>query len=111
MVFFKKVKTNDTTKQIASLNDTSRKSLRSGWIVHMQEIAVLLLEDQKKIIEKVRLFDNFSEANDTYGEHDFGSIECEVQKVLPLQSRYGERQRRSSRSKPDDSGNDNHVYS
>ena len=27
------------------------------------------------ILAKVKAFDNFSEANDPYGEHDFGAIE------------------------------------
>lgn len=34
------------------------------------------------LMEAVREYDNFSGANDAYGEHDFGSIVWESQKVF-----------------------------
>lgn len=33
-----------------------------------------------EILEKVRSFDNFTTANDPYGEHDFGSFDYKGQK-------------------------------
>jgi hypothetical protein len=33
------------------------------------------IDDQAAILERVRIFDEFSSANDPYGEHDFGSFD------------------------------------
>jgi hypothetical protein len=35
-----------------------------------------------EILEKVRSFDNFTTANDPYGEHDFGSFDYKGQKIF-----------------------------
>lgn len=78
----------ETTKRIAKLNDTFRTSLkmpvseqRLGQVFCTTSIVALPAEDVMSIVEKVRLFDNFNESNDPYGEHDFGSFTHKDNKV------------------------------
>ena len=40
------------------------------------------MDDQKAIFEKIRLYDDFHEAVDPYGEHDFGSLTHEREKIF-----------------------------
>lgn len=59
-------------EKIACLNDEYRKS-RQGFMVTR---GVSALPDIAEVIDMVRDFNEFSEDNDPYGEHDFGSFEC-----------------------------------
>ncbi len=47
-----------------------------------QGIQALSVQDQLGIAAKVRDFDDFTEDNDPYGEHDFGSLTHESHKVF-----------------------------
>ena len=69
----------EITKRIAQLNDEFRATTLNpdseqtlGQVFYTQSIAALPQNEFETIIEKVKLFDDFSEANDPYGEHDFG---------------------------------------
>lgn len=68
---------NETSAKIAELNDKFRKvetmSVTQG---------IFNLKDVLGLIRAVRSFDNFNEDNDPYGEHDFGSLEWEDNKVF-----------------------------
>jgi hypothetical protein len=59
-------------EKIASLNDEYRKN-RQGFMVTR---GVSALPDIVEVIDAVRDFNEFSEDNDPYGEHDFGSFVC-----------------------------------
>ena len=48
-----------------------------GVIIFTQGVANLPSEVQAEICIKTRNFDEFTEANDPCGEHDFGSLEIE----------------------------------
>ena len=39
------------------------------------------LDKQFDILQKVRVFDQFTEDNDPYGEHDFGAFEFEGSRI------------------------------
>lgn len=65
-------------EKIASLNDEYRKS-RQGFMVTR---GVSALPDIAEVIEMVRDFNEFSEDNDPYGEHDFGSFDCFGEKLF-----------------------------
>lgn len=70
--------TNETNAKIAALNDAFRQSstmmLTKGALDEFKDIVVL--------IRAVRSYSRFTEDNDPYGEHDFGSLDWEGVKVF-----------------------------
>ncbi len=73
------------TERIRELNDDFRKypfADGRGQMVMTRSIADLPAEDRLAILNLVRDFDQFSEENDPYGEHDFGAFEYQGQKVF-----------------------------
>ena len=73
---------SNKTERIRDLNDLFRASMRNGKLLMTSGIASLSYAEQAFIIEKVRTFDAFTEDNDPHGEHDFGSFECNGQKIF-----------------------------
>ncbi|MCP4367133.1 MAG: DUF3768 domain-containing protein [Deltaproteobacteria bacterium] len=70
-------------KKIAELNDLCRKSMGvTCRLVQTFGVNALPAEDQSRIREKVELFNDFNEGNDPYGEHDFGAIDHNGEKVF-----------------------------
>ena len=69
------LKTHKPTK-IATLNDAARKSF-SGCRVYMTP-GVQALYQTQAIAGRVQAYDDFTERNDPYGEHDFGSFHDDV---------------------------------
>lgn len=63
------------TEKIANLNDEARQSLTGCRVFLTRGIHALGESAVRMIIAKVQAFDEFTEANDPYGEHDFGKIE------------------------------------
>lgn len=70
-----------TAARIAELNDAARTSFNGCRVVITQGIATTIA-DLDVLYAKVRAFNEFTERNDPYGEHDFGSIEHEGQTVF-----------------------------
>ncbi|MCG9890946.1 MAG: DUF3768 domain-containing protein, partial [Thermosynechococcaceae cyanobacterium MS004] len=67
-----------TATQIAELNDRFRKGDRTlGKTVGSEIFSNHNPAQQLALVRLVRAFDDFTEANDPYGEHDFGSVEFE----------------------------------
>ena len=60
------------TEKIRQLNDMFRKTFIGGQVMLTTGIRAKSSEDQAEILQKVRLFNEFTKANDPYGEHDFG---------------------------------------
>jgi hypothetical protein len=60
---------------ILELNDMLRTTFLNGRVVVTEGISALPDQVREEIITKVRAFDDFSEDNDPYGEHDFGAFE------------------------------------
>lgn len=60
---------------VKTLNDNLRKHLIGGKIVLTQGIEAKTYEEIAEIMLKIRHFNNFTEANDPYDEHDFGSFD------------------------------------
>jgi hypothetical protein len=67
-----------TTNPIAELNDKFRKELPNRYWRFTQAARENVLE----LIKAIATFDTFTEDNDPYGEHDFGSIEIEGEKYF-----------------------------
>ena len=70
------------TAKIRQLNDRFRQTGRGGRIMITQGIQALGEQAVAAIIAKVRAFDAFTPDNDPYGEHDFGKIVHDGQKVF-----------------------------
>ena len=67
---------------IKTLNDNFRHSLQGGRVMLTSGIRAKTQDEIAEILEKVRSFDNFTTANDPYGEHDFGSFDYKGQKIF-----------------------------
>ena len=61
--------------KIQVLNDRFRQTFNGGKVLITSGISALSLPQQITLMNLVRTFDDFSEDNDPYGEHDFGKIE------------------------------------
>ena len=55
-------------------NDVARRNLASGQFFLTPGVAALPPDDQARILDRVRTFDDFTGDNDPWGEHDFGSF-------------------------------------
>ena len=60
------------TEKIKQLNDILRKTFIGGRVMLTTGIRAKSSEDQAEILQKVCSFNEFTKANDPYGEHDFG---------------------------------------
>lgn len=69
-------------KAIRNLNDKLRKTGLGGRIMITQGIQDLLPDTLAKIIPTIRQFDDFSENNDPYEEHDCAAIEVDGERIF-----------------------------
>lgn len=67
---------------IATLNDTFRKTFTGGQVLLTAGIDSMSMDDKANILSKVRNFNDFTEDNDHYGEHDFGSFDYKGNKIF-----------------------------
>jgi len=70
------------TQSIALLNDQARTTLTNCKLIITQGIDLLGAEAVDCILDLVKRFDDFSERNDPFGEHDFGAIVYEGNTVF-----------------------------
>ena len=66
-----------TAQSIALLNDQARTTLTNCKLIITKGIDLLGNDAVDYILDLVKGFDDFSEHNDPFGEHDFGAIEYE----------------------------------
>lgn len=69
-------------KQIRVLNDRLRKTGNGGKVLITNGITTQTPEFARAVLEAVRDFDSFSDANDPWAEHDFGSLMVMQQRIL-----------------------------
>jgi len=70
---------NETSAKIAALNDDFRHSMSGCTVTRgVAELVPVMNE----IFVKVRDFSEFTEDNDPYGEHDFGTFEAYEHKLF-----------------------------
>ena len=62
-------------KKVAEQNDKFRTTFMGGKVLMTSGISALTPLQQAEIINKVKTFNEFTEDNDPYGEHDFGCFE------------------------------------
>jgi Protein of unknown function (DUF3768) len=70
------------TNRIRDLNDTMRNHGIGGQIMLTVGIRSLGNMAVENIVEAVRKFENFTDDNDPYKEHDYGSVMVDNNKVL-----------------------------
>jgi hypothetical protein len=68
--------------EIASLNDALRRTFTGGKVFMTAAVAALPEEQLARVLDRVRTFDQFTEDNDPYGEHDFGSFELDGERFF-----------------------------
>ena len=61
--------------EITRLNDQFRTTFKGGHVFMTLGIQALPDSIQQELFAQVKAFNNFSENNDPYGEHDFGMLE------------------------------------
>ncbi len=69
-------------EKIKQLNDAFRKSFSGGKVLLTCGIASLPLVQQNEVINKVKKFNDFTEDNDPYGEHDFGCFDYRGKQIF-----------------------------
>jgi hypothetical protein len=70
------------TGHIRALNDELRSTGSGGITVVTRGIAALSTPDLAAVIAAIQRFDDFSVANDPYGEHDCAVLEVAGQRVM-----------------------------
>lgn len=73
---------DERTQKIQTLNDQLRTRFSGGQLFLTRGVQALGDAEVTQILHAVKSFDSFSEANDPYGEHDFGSIRHEGQTIF-----------------------------
>ena len=66
---------NPNLWRIRALNDSARRSVSVATVLFTRGIAALTSVEQTFILDRVRSFNDFTDGNDPWGEHDFGSFE------------------------------------
>jgi len=72
----------ERTEKIRKLNDAFRKKGIGGKVVLTHGVFELGGVMLHKVRKALVLYDDFSEDNDPYGEHDFGSVTIEGHKLF-----------------------------
>ena len=61
-------------KKVAALNDNLRKTFTGGCVLLTIGFRSLPEDEQAEVLQKVRAFNDFTQDNDPYQEHDFGQV-------------------------------------
>ena len=70
---------NETSAKIAALNDAHRRGMQGCTVT---KGIVAMRDKANEVFVAVRDYADFTEENDPYGEHDFGSLEVAGEKVF-----------------------------
>ena len=68
--------------RIQELNDAFRRTFQGGQVLISASVSALSPDIVAQALQRVRTFNEFTEDNDPYGEHDFGSFELTSHKFL-----------------------------
>ena len=74
--------TERKSRRIAELNDGLRRTFEDGLVVRTPGVEALGPELVARVQGEVRAFAAFTEDNDPYGEHDFGSLEVDGRRLF-----------------------------
>lgn len=70
------------TATLRFMNDQFRKTFRGGQLMLSSGVRQLPRSQLTDILQRVRIFADFTEDNDPHGEHDFGSLFSGDQQVF-----------------------------
>lgn len=70
------------TQKIRELNDTLRTTLVGGEITLTAGVAMLDGDIIREITHALQTYDDFTDDNDPYGEHDFGTMTVKGHEVI-----------------------------
>jgi hypothetical protein len=77
---------SEKLEKIRRLNDAFRRVCgtphQKGRVLISQGVSLLSIEAQGSILNLVRTFDDFSEDNDSYEEHDFGAFDYDGERLF-----------------------------
>ncbi len=93
--------TSDRNERIRRLNDDLRRFGRGGIIMLSAGIAALSIEEARAIVEEVRSFEDFTDDNDPYRDHDLGLFRHKGEKIM-WKIDYYDTDRRYASSDPSD---------
>lgn len=79
----------DDTLVIQKLNDEFRRTGRGGRVMMTSGIERLGPATVKSIVDAIRAFDTFDEGNDPHGEHDFGALDVNGNRIFWKIDYYG----------------------
>ena len=68
-------RTAEYRAKVAALNDAFRQSFQGGRVFLTASVVGLPADMQATALRRVATFNDFSEDNDPWGEHDFGAFE------------------------------------
>ena len=68
--------------RLAALNDALRQTFSGGRILTTQGVTALGEEAVQALLRQLQTYDQFDQDNDPYGEHDFGVLEYEGEKLF-----------------------------
>ncbi|AMJ61509.1 DUF3768 domain-containing protein [Bosea sp. PAMC 26642] len=71
-----------STATVRALNDAFRQTFLGGTVVMTAAVTALGRASQAEIISQVRCYGEFNEANDPFGEHDFGAFTLAGEKLF-----------------------------
>lgn len=71
-----------TTEKIRALNDELRQHRIGGVAVITPGIAALGQAAVERIAKTIAVYDDFCQANDPHGEHDFGSFDADGRTIF-----------------------------
>ena len=72
--------TAPNTEAIRKLNDAFRSTFTGGNVVVTRGISVL--SNLETLIDQIKRYDGFAEDSDPHGEHDFGSLFFERERIF-----------------------------
>jgi hypothetical protein len=78
-------------EKIRALNDKLRQDLIGGIAVITPGAAALGEQAVANIFKAIAIFDDFCQANDPHGEHDFGALDVDGRRILFKIDYYDER--------------------
>jgi hypothetical protein len=79
---------NETSQKIQNLNDMFRQSILTdpsvlhGRVIMTRGVQALFEERVRDLLQEVSSYHTFSKDNDPYGEHDFGGLTYESERVF-----------------------------
>jgi len=69
------VTTESKTDRSRELNDAFRRTFVGGAMMITAGVEAMPLDQRRSPLQKVRVFETFSEENDPHAEHDFGAVD------------------------------------